>query len=789
METIRNWLLPLVLAAGQSALLWPGLGPDQAPGLPGLIGVVCALSVETAALGRRRQAPVRALAGTLCAYVLGLAVWPDGYLGLGTLVALFSVAVRCPVPVTVRAVAGAVGVEWLLAAVQEGLRISLLTMATALSAYILCAGLGEARRQWLGGRLTAARRLAGAEHARRTAGDHERRRLARELHDVSAHHLTSVVVTVDAARRLKDSRPELAAEALSFARRTGTETVAALQRLVGLLRDTDRPGPGATSAEIEELVAGFGRLGRPVAAHLPGDLSGPAAEAIHGIVREALTNALRHAPGAAARVLVHRADGLLELTVENAPPRAFAPQDTGGLGGGRGVAGMRERAASAGGELTAGPGPDGGWLVRATLPDTAGPRHPPGPEWRRDVLREQRLADPALALTAMILPVVTAFVTTEDWPEPTRRASGADLLVVTALLVLHALPLMWRRRAPVVSFVAVLATAWLWPVAVAVVPLPSRVSQFLAGGTLVEMLALYAVAAYGQGPSRTWPAAIAGTFGTASVLTATASADGALEGEPVGGGVVVMVIVLCVLLTPLLAAVCGAGLVVRRRRLRMLASDDFALASSMWHAERAAEAERHRLAVTLREAVLHHTASLVDLAGQGRLDDVAATARAALAAMRDMLHSLDDCADPADRLACADPADRLAPSPTAADLDTLCRALGAAGRDVRLRGLPEAARGLAPSVHVATYRIVEAALGAGDHGPARVSLRRRRGTVHITVTGVPLAVVGPVAERLRVQVAAGEGHIALEPAGNVRVSLPAGPVPAPVQEVSPSPYA
>lgn len=783
METIRNWLLPLVLAAAQSALLWPGLpvlGPDGAPGLPGLIGAVCALSVETAALGRRRHAPVRALAGTLVAFVLGTVAWPDGYLGLGTLVAVYSVAVRCPGPVTVRAVAGAVGVEWGLAAVQDGFRVSLLTMAIALSVYVLSAGLGEARRQWLGGRLSAARRLAGAEHARRTAGDHERRRLARELHDVSAHHLTSVVVTVDAARRLKDSRPELAAEALSFAERTGIETVAALQRLVGLLRDTDRPGPEATSAEIEELVAGFGRLGRPVAAHLPDDLTGPAAEAIHGIVREALTNALRHAPGAAARVLVRRENGVLELTVENAPPRTSAPHDAGGLGAGRGVAGMRERAASAGGELTAGPSPDGGWLVRATLPDTAGPRHPPRPVWRRDVLREQRLADPALALTAMVLPVVTALAATEDWPERTRRDSVPELIAVTVLLVLHALPLVWRRRAPLASYVAVLATAWLWPVTVAVLPLPSRVSQFLVMGTFVELLAVYAVAAYGQGPSRTWPAAIAGTFGTASVVTATAAADGSFEGDPIGGPTVVMVVVLGVLLAPVFAAVCGAGLVVRRRRLRVLANDDFALARSMWHAERAAEAERHRLAVTLREAVLHHTASLVELARQGRLDDVAATARAALAAMRDMLHSLGDGADPEGRLA---------PSPTAADLDTLCRTLRAAGRDVRLRGLPEAARDLPPSVHVSTYRIVEAALGAGDHGPARVTLRRRRGTVHITLTGVPLAGAGPVAERLRVQVAAGEGRIAFEPIGKVRVSLPAGPAPAPVQEVSPSPYA
>lgn len=781
METTRNWLLPVLLAAGQGALMWLAPGPGPAPGPTALIWVLCALAGETAALGRRRQAPVRALAGTLSACVLGTVAWPDGYLGLGTIVAAYSVAVRCPVPVTVRAVAGAVGVEWGVSAVRDGFRESLPTAVAAFLVYGLCAGLGETRRLWLAGRLSAARRLAGAEYARRTAAEQERRRLARELHDVSAHHLTSVVVTVDAARRLKDSRPELVAEALSFARRTGAETMTALQRLFGLLRDCDPPGSRAASAGIEELVAGFGRLGRPVAARVPDDLTGPAAEAIHGIVRESLTNALRHAPGAAARVEVRRVDGLLELTVANGAPRTAVPRETSGLGSGRGLAGLQERAAAAGGELTAGPAPDGGWLVRATLPDTTGPRRPSGPGWRRDLLREQRLADPVLALTAMVLPVVVALADMEDWRERTRLASVPDLIVLAALLAVHALPLLWRRRAPVACLVAVLTTAWLWPVAAVVVPLPSRISQFLGGGALVETLAVYAVAAYGQGAPRAWPAAIAGTFGTAAVLTTTASADGSLEDEPVGGFLVVMVVTLCVVLAPLFAALCGTGLAVRGRRLRVLAQDDAALATSMWHAERAAEAERHRLAVTLREAVLHHTASLVVQAGEGRLDDVAATARAALAAMRDMLHGLADGDDV--------PVGRLAPSPTADDLDTLCRTLRAAGRDVRVRGLPGAARALPPSVHLSTYRIVETALGAGDRGPARVVLRRRRGGVRITVTGVPAAVTGPVAERLRVRVAACEGHMALEPTGNVRVSLPAGASSAPVPEVSPSPYA
>ncbi|WP_381562223.1 histidine kinase [Streptomyces eurythermus] len=783
METIRNWLLPLLLAAGQGVLLWPGVYPDGTPGPLALPAVVCALAVETAALGRRRTAPVRSLAGTLAAGVLGGFAWPDGYVGLGSLIALYSVAVRCPVPVMVRALAAVVGVDWVAAAVIDGLRAPLLsTMAISLGTYVLCAGLGEARRQWLAGRLTAARRLAGAEQARRLAGDQERRRLARELHDVSAHHLTSVVVTVDAALRLRDDRPELTAEALAFAERTGTETLTALQRLVGLLRDTGRPDHRPMSGRIEELVAGFGRLGRPVTARVPDDLAGPAAEAVHGIVREALTNALRYAPGAAARVDVRRADGLLELTVENAPPRAAAP-GAGGLGAGRGVAGMRERAASVGGELTAGPTPEGGWRVRATLPDAAAARRPKDSGWRRDVLREQRFADPALMLAAMLLPVACVAAVVEDWPGAARRAVLPELLLVCGLLALHALPLLWRRRAPWAVFGAVLATAWPGPVAVVVVPLPSHVAQFLVAGALVETLAVYAVAAYGRGAGHTWPAPAVTTLGAAGALTAIACADGMVAGEPAGpADAVLLSFLLSVVLAPVFTAVWGAGLLVRRRRVRAVAYDDFAFASSMWQADRAAEAERQRLAATLREAVLSHTRALVGAARRGELAEVADTARAALAAMREMLRGLADGGD-------GGPGGPLAPSPSAADLDALCRALRSAGREVRLRGLPEAARGLPSSTQVSVYRIVEAALGAGDPGPARVTLRRRRGTLRITVTGVRLAVAGPVAERLRVQVAAGEGRMVCEPAGRLRVSLPAGAPGAPVQEVSPSPYA
>lgn len=828
METTRNWLLPALLAVGQAAWFLPGnaLREGELPGVAALVVIVAAVVVETVALGWRRRTPVAALGWTLGASLVVQSLSADGSADVGPLVALYSVAVRCPTRVTVLALAAATACDWVLSIVRIGFRPSVGSeLAIAAVVYVVCAGLGEARRQWLAGRLTAARRLAGAEESRQRAGEAERHRLARELHDVSAHHLTSVVVTVDAARRLGGSRPELAAEALSFAERTGGETLTAIRRLVAVMRTAEqadtahdpdgvrhanrvsatgvmgakgvtegtggagrpglRPGPRPMTGPIQELVAGFGRLGRPIATRMPDDLAGPAAEAVFGIVREALTNALRYAPGAAVRIDVRREEGALDLAVDNDPPRASAQPAGAGLGSGRGVAGMRERAVAVGGELTAGPGPGGGWRVRATLPDTTGPRRPVVRSRRRDFLREQRLTDSALAFTATVTPLFVALVAAE---ERTDRSSWAlsSIGVLSVLLALHALPLLWRRRAPWAALAGVMATAWLWPVVRVFSELPSRFAQFLVGGGCAELLAVYAVAAYGRGAGRTWPAAVAPAFGLAGALTATAAADGSVgDGSSLGGiwawALAVLIalamgLVICLFLAP----VWGAGVAVRGRRLRVLAREDSELADSVRQAEAAAEDERRRLAVSLQDAVLRRTAGVVELARQGRLDEVAAEARAALAAMRELLHSLGDAE--ASR-------QRLAPQPTAAELDALCRQLRSAGREVTLRGIPEAVVGLPAPVALSAYRVVEAALGAGDRGPARVTLRRRRNTLHITVAGVRLAVAGPVAERLRVQAASAEGRITLDTAGTVRVSLPAGPSAAPAQEVPPSPYA
>lgn len=211
LETTRNWALPGLLVAVQAVALGPAaaLLDTRTPGAVSVVGMLVAVAVETVALSRRRRTPVRALLWILGASALGQATAYNAYADLGLPVALCSVAVRSPAAVTSRALAVAVGSSWLLAAVRFGFHPALATqLAFVAATYVVCAGLGPA----------ADRLPAGAEESRQQrAGEAERARLACELHDVGAHHLTSVVGTVDVARRLGDRKPELVAEALEFA--------------------------------------------------------------------------------------------------------------------------------------------------------------------------------------------------------------------------------------------------------------------------------------------------------------------------------------------------------------------------------------------------------------------------------------------------------------------------------------------------------------------------------------------------------------------------------------------
>ncbi len=165
-------------------------------------------------------------------------------------------------------------------------------------------------------------------------------------------------------------------------------------------------------------------------------------------------------------------------------------------------------------------------------------------------------------------------------------------------------------------------------------------------------------------------------------------------------------------------------------------------------------------------AVLRATSRMVSRAEEGRLDDVAVEARAALTALREVAGTLRP--DP-------ETVPGTAPLPTAADIGDLCRARRAAGRHVTLHAPPEAVAELPAAVGLSAFRLVEEALGAGDTGAARVVLERSREELAVTVTGVPAAAAGPVAELLRLRSEAAGGRADPDPTGVVRVRLPIGP--------------
>ncbi|MEV5740330.1 histidine kinase [Microbispora rosea] len=224
-------------------------------------------------------------------------------------------------------------------------------------------------------RLLDARRRAVAEGVRRA----ERLRLARELHDVVAHHVTGIVVQAQAARLVAHKSPGKAGDALAEIEAAGSDALAAMRRVVGLLRDPDEPaarapgGPGGLGGldELGELVGRFEAGGRAVRLRLPDEeetATWPPAVAgtVYRVVQESLTNISRHAPHSrSVTVSVERDRETLTVEVADDSPRGPSRHHQ---RGGYGLIGMRERVEALGGTLRAGPRPGSGWSVRATLP-------------------------------------------------------------------------------------------------------------------------------------------------------------------------------------------------------------------------------------------------------------------------------------------------------------------------------------------------------------------------------------------------------------------------------------
>ncbi|HEX6489438.1 MAG TPA: histidine kinase [Candidatus Dormibacteraeota bacterium] len=233
---------------------------------------------------------------------------------------------------------------------------------------------------WLGGiaiRQERARAAAQGERVarlereqeltRQAAEAAERARIARDLHDVVAHSVSVMVVQAGAARHVVEHEPDRSLEALRAVEDTGREAMRELRRILGVLGDTEPElGPQPALGDVPALVESVRKAGLPVELAISGEqrpVGGGVELAAYRVIQEALTNALKHSGLAPTRVGIdYRPDELkVEVLCDGSVPAARN-------GTGRGIAGMRERVASVGGRLEAGPGVQRGYNVRAWLP-------------------------------------------------------------------------------------------------------------------------------------------------------------------------------------------------------------------------------------------------------------------------------------------------------------------------------------------------------------------------------------------------------------------------------------
>ena len=240
-----------------------------------------------------------------------------------------------------------------------------------------------------------ARRLEyEQEQERRLAAQDERTRIAREMHDIVAHSLSSIISQADGARyaaasaptaraqqaqqtEQTESTPDIAEQTLELIADTARDSLTQMRSLLGLLRTDEATAyaPVPTLSDVPALVEQSRRAGLPVTftgitGTMARTLPQGAELAAYRTVQEALTNALKHSPGAATTVTIHWGKDGLHLWVQNDPVSSAAAQHIARPvpGSGNGLRGMSERIALYHGTLTYGLQPDGGWLVEAALP-------------------------------------------------------------------------------------------------------------------------------------------------------------------------------------------------------------------------------------------------------------------------------------------------------------------------------------------------------------------------------------------------------------------------------------
>ena len=393
----RAVLAVLVVGAALDLLLTLGGGSPSGPMVLALVTAVPYIVVRGLRVGGRLfTAAGRASALSFCGSVgLGIAGavderWAATDFGLAEGAALTLVLVAC--------FRQAVGRQHLVT-VAVALAVLALPLRLGWSSDVVAILLAALAVGAVAAATGSALRAADARHRyaisamRRT----EREGVARELHDIVAHHVTGMVVLTQAARAIIDdplvlgdppragrgaiADPRLG-DALASVEATGAEALSSLRSMVAVLRSSDPDGEGSPlgpvpgAADLVEVVRHFRDSGTAARVDLSVErpapaLSAPVLAAVHRVVQESLTNAARYARGAEwVRVRLASDRSIAVVTVQDSGGRGekTAGSDQASWGGGFGIVGMRERVEVLGGSLEAGPEPGGGWTVRAQVP-------------------------------------------------------------------------------------------------------------------------------------------------------------------------------------------------------------------------------------------------------------------------------------------------------------------------------------------------------------------------------------------------------------------------------------
>jgi signal transduction histidine kinase len=379
---VRGWwrLHPLATDAALALVIF-GLGltgqpsPETGQSVPLTPPLIALLAVACGALVARRRAPVAVWAVTTAAAAASIAVASGPAPAVITpMVAVYTTAsLRRPRTAVIAAVItpvvlvgayhAAASTSWLDDATYTLVAISAMACAVGFAVRSNRAVVAAAEER------ARVAELTREEEAQRRVTE-ERLRIARELHDVVAHHIAVINVQSGVARHLLATDPEAAAEALGHVREASDVVLSEMSTILGLLRSTDegartQPAPGL--AQVDGLVDSVRRSGTVVSVRTSGsprELAPGVDLAAYRIVQECLTNAGRHGAGSAVLVLEYRDDAVV-IDVANPLPAGRSWDNT---DGGHGLVGMRERVSALGGRLEVGARQDGRFVVHAELP-------------------------------------------------------------------------------------------------------------------------------------------------------------------------------------------------------------------------------------------------------------------------------------------------------------------------------------------------------------------------------------------------------------------------------------